>query len=270
MNRLWRERVTQAWREQHEEIKKSQQRLAELNEQANTRALTIDEQWERVVALSYVEDDAATVPFLRALLKESPSHVMANFVLGRILLTQRDPEGIEYLERSMKESPDLTMQACEAISGFYLEEGKNELAEEFRKRAEEAYKKAVRLREQALNFAATDQLVPHDLEDARVKEMQAQLAKVYGLAAAYFFRKIIDGADQPLYVMAVVADYTWREGVSAKHIEPLFNELSEKVVLPSPVVMLSLDHHAYLLNRVRRIPAAQVFRTPEVGVTVRH
>lgn len=271
MNRLWRERVAQAWRERHEELKLAQKQLAELEEQAKTRTLTVDEQWQRVVALSLLEDDAATVPFLRTLLKESPDNVTANFALGKILLTQGNAEGIGYLEKTMNDAPGVTQNACEAISGFYLEHGNNELAEQFRKRAEESYQKALRLQEQALSFKASDKFEPHGLEESRVKELQAQLAKVYGLAAAYLFRKIVDASEEPIYVLAVVASFTWRDGVSAKHIDPLFDEISAKVTLPSPVVMLSLDgEHAYLLGHIARIPGSQLFGTHEVGVTYRH
>ena len=268
MNRLWRERVSQAWNERHEDIKKSQKQLENLNEQANSRALTADEQWERVVALSYVEDDAATVPYIRALLNEAPDHLMANFALGRIMLSQGDAEGIGYLEKTMQGSPDLTASASETISGFYLEQGNNELAEQFRKRAEECYQKAARIQEQALNFTPNDQLVPHDLEENRVRELQVQLAKVYGLASAYFVRKVIPDSEQPIYVLAVVAQFTWKDGVSGKHLEPLFEDLWTKVELPSPVAILSLDIHPFLHERVLRVPGAQLFPTPAAPVNV--
>ena len=59
MNRLLRERVAQAWKQRQEEIQCLQKRLAELNTEAAARALTVDEQWQRVVAPANVEDDAA-------------------------------------------------------------------------------------------------------------------------------------------------------------------------------------------------------------------
>ena len=69
----------------------------------------------------------------------------------------------------------------------------------------------------------------------------------------------------------MIAEFTWRNGVSAKHIDPLFDELSTKVQLPSPLVMLSLDgSHAYLHDRISRIPGSQLFGTPDVGITYRH
>ena len=270
MNRLWRERVANAWNERHNEIKKSQQRLTQLDAEETKRALTAEERWERAMAVANLQDEAAAVPFIKAVLQEDPDHVMANLVLGKILLSERNAEGIPHLEKAMRAAPVFAQLACETISGFYLEEGNNELAEVFRKRAEESYQKALRLHEQSTNFAPTDQFVPHDLAESSVKELQAQLGKVYGLGAAYLFRKIIDGAEEPLYVLAVIASYTWRDGVSGKHIDPLFDDLSAKVQLPSPVSVLSLDGaNAYLTDRITRIPGAQLFATPDYAVAAR-
>ncbi|HXQ70129.1 MAG TPA: M48 family metalloprotease [Pyrinomonadaceae bacterium] len=262
MNRLWRERVSDAWNERHNGVKTLRKRLTELDEQAKTRALTVEEQWERVVALAETENREAAVPTMKAILDEAPDHVSANFALGRLLLEQGNADGIAYLERTIPVSSSIASEACELISGFYLEQGNNEMAETYRQRAEEHYKKALRFHEQATNFDASDKFAPHGLEESRVQQLQAQLAKVYGLAAAYLVRKIVDGAEQPLYVLAVVASYTWKDGVSGKHIDPLFEDLSAKVELPSPVSVLSLDGpHGYLLDTIIRIPGAQLYTT---------
>jgi len=59
--------------------------------------------------------------------------------------------------------------------------------------------------------------------------------------------------------------------VSGKHIAPLFDDLSAKVELPSPVSLLSLDGpHGYLMDRIIRVPGAQLFANADHGVTVRH
>lgn len=195
----------------------------------------------------------------------------ANYALGTILLEQGKAEGIKYLEKTMQAGPEMACDACELISGFYLEQGNTQLAETFRARAEEHYNNAARLQEQALSFTENDQFAPHDLEESRIKEIQTQLGKVRGLAAAYFVRKLLGGSEQSIYVLAVVAGYSWREGVSAKHIEPLFEDLSAKVTLPSPVVILSLEgEHGNLMDRIGAIPGALVFAAPDHGVTYRH
>ena len=270
MNRLWRERVAHAWNERHNDIKTLRKRLTELDEQANTRALTVDEQWERVVALAETESREAAAPAMKTLLDEAPQHVSANFTLGGLLLEQGNAEGVAYLERTIPVNSNAASQACEIISGFYLEQGNNEMAETYRQRAEEHYMKALCFQEQATNFAVSDKFAPHGLEQSRVEQLQAQLAKVYGLAAAYLVRKIVDGTEQPLYVLAVVASYTWKDGVSGKHIDPLFEDLSAKVELPSPVSVLSLDGpYGDMLDHISRIPGAQLYSTTDQGITVR-
>ncbi|HKV33453.1 MAG TPA: hypothetical protein VJP89_04015, partial [Pyrinomonadaceae bacterium] len=270
MNRLWRERVAHAWNERHNDIKTLRKRLTELDEQANTRALSVDEQWERVVALAETESREAAAPAMKTLLDEAPQHVSANFTLGGLLLEQGNAEGVAYLERTIPVNSNAASQACEIISGFYLEQGNNEMAETYRQRAEEHYMKALCFQEQATNFAVSDKFAPHGLEQSRVEQLQAQLAKVYGLAAAYLVRKIVDGTEQPLYVLAVVASYTWKDGVSGKHIDPLFEDLSAKVELPSPVSVLSLDGpYGDMLDHISRIPGAQLYSTTDQGITVR-
>jgi Zn-dependent protease with chaperone function len=264
MNRVWRERIAQHWRERHQEIKKAGKRLAELDDQTETRDLTVEEQWERALALAETNDQTAVLPAIKALLDETPDHVEANFVAGKILLDQGDADGIPYLEKTIQSGPEVAGEACQLISGFYLEQGYDEIAETFRKHAEKYFAKAFQLQQQVLSFTAADQFVSHDLEESRVQELQTQLRKIRGLGTAFLFRKIIEDREQPaFYVLAVTAEYTWRDGQSEKNIDLLFEDLWAKVDLPSPVTLLSLDgEHAYLSDRIKRIPGAVIFGTP--------
>jgi tetratricopeptide (TPR) repeat protein len=270
MNRLWRERIAQFWSERHEEIKTTRKRLSELDEQAKTRALTVDEQWERAIALTEIEDRAAAVPAIKALLNEAPDHVAANFSLGSFLLEQGNADGIQYLEKTFESSPEVAAQACELISDFYVQQGNEELAETFSNRAAEYYDKALKLNLQATKFSRNDQFLPHDLDQTRLQKLQAQLQTIRGLNAAFLIRKVIEGSE-PVYVLAVMAAYTWQDGESAMRIDQLFQDLSTKVELPSPLVILSLDgERAYLINPISSVPGAQIFATPEAGFTYRN
>jgi hypothetical protein len=264
MNRLWRERVAHTWSQRHNEIKKARKRLAELDEQASSRPLTIDEQWERAIALSEAEERTAALPALKALLDEAPEHVAANFAMGQILLDEGDADGVVYLEKTMPSGADVAAQACQLISGFYLEQGYDEIAETFRKHAEKYFQKAWQLRQQAVNISAGDEFAPHDFTDDRITQLQFQLRKVRGLNSALLFRKIIGANEPPLYVLGVTAEHTWRDGESGKHIDLLFEELQTKVVFPSNVTLLALEgENAHLLDRIRQIPGAEIYTTQE-------
>lgn len=270
-NRLWRERIARHWNDRHGQIKAAAARRAELDEQAKTRPLTIEEQWTRARAIAESENDEAAVTALKDILSESPEHAGANYALGTILLDDGNAEGVAYLEKVVQPGTELGVEACHKISGFYLEQGERQKAEEFRKQAEQNYNALLYVRQQAFTFSAKDRFAPHDLDETRVKELREQLKHVRGLAAAYLVRKLIDGPMPVLYVLAVNTAFTWRNGQSRQDIDSLFDELTAKVDIPSPSVFISLDgEHAYLLNHFCRIAGAELFATDEHGVRYLH
>jgi hypothetical protein len=121
------------------------------------------------------------------------------------------------------------------------------------------------LQQQAINISAGDEFAPHDFTDGQITQLQFQLRKVRGLRSAFLFRKIIGGNEPPIYVLAVTAEYTWRDGESGKHIDVLFEELQTKLVFPARTTLLSLEgENGHLLNQVRQIPGAEIFTPREV------
>lgn len=258
-NRLFREQLVQAWNQSHAQNNEAKKQLAKLEEDAKERALTIEEQWQRVMLLSQVQDNNAAIPLLKTILSEHPDHVGAHFALGAILLEQHNAEGVALLEKAMELSPASTGDASQVLSGFYFEQGNRELAETFRKRAVEHQEKEAKLREKTLELSVHDTFVPHEVKEAILKEIQAQLHKVRGLSEAFLFRKVVDS--EHVYVLAVLAGYSWQEGVSAKHLQPLFEDLVQITVLPSPLVFLSLDmEHGELLPKIRAVPGAAIYK----------
>ena len=259
-NRLLREQLAQAWSQSHANNNEAKKQLAKLEETAKERLLTIEEQWQRVMLLSQVQDDNATIPFLKTILSEHPDHVGAHFVLGAILLDQHNTEGVALLEKAMELNPATTGDASSRLSGFYFEQGNRELAETFRKRAVEHQEKEARLREKALDFSVRDTFVPHDVKEVLLKEIQTQLHKVRGLSEAFLFRKVVEGSEH-VYVLAVLAGYSWQEGVSEKHLEPLFQDLVQITAFPSPLVFLSLDMEpGELLPMIKAVPGAAIYK----------
>ena len=215
-----------------------------------------------------VKDRKEALPLVEAILREQPDHTGANFAMGSILLEQKNAAGIQYLEKAMQLERATTGDASLLLSGFYFDEGNKELAEEFRKRAEEHFEREQKQQEQALRFTENDHFIPHGLDENAIKEIQTQLTKVRGLERAYLVRKVIDGSDASIYVLGVLAGFTWRDGQNAKHLDPLFEELANIPGLPSPMVFLSLEgQYAGLLHKVDEIDGALLFTTAGAGVT---
>jgi Zn-dependent protease with chaperone function len=259
-NRILREQIVPTWNEAHKSAIASKKRFDELEAQANERALTFDEKWERVALLAEIQDQEAAIPSLQTILQEHPEHAGAHFALGAILLEQQDSGGIKHLEQAMDLKPVTVGDASTLLSGYYFQHGDKELAEKFRQRAAEYYENEQRRNQQALDFSKQDNFIPHDVDLVVLKEIQSQLHKAWGLSEAYLFRKVIEGAD-PVYVLAFLAGNSWKDGRNAKHLEPLFADLMKITVFPSPLVFLSLDlNHLELLPKISAVPAALIYK----------
>jgi len=207
---------------------------------------------------------------IREIIRENPNHLGANFVLGATLIEQQDVAGVQYLEKAMQLDPSTTEDACELIHEFYREQGLQDEAKSYRGRAEKHREQMARLHQGAVNLSVHDRFESHDLDDVTLRNLQADLAKTRGLAAAYLVRKAVDGAE-PLYVLAVFAGFTWKEGQSGKYIPELINELASDINFVKPCVFVSLDAKPYLTNTIASIPKAQLYvRDPDVGVVDRH
>lgn len=258
-NRLLREQLFQPWNENHAKTNEAKRRLGKLAEAANERPLTVEEQWERVTLLGQVQEDKDTIPVLQTMLSQYPDHGPAHFALGAILLEQQNSEGLKHLETAMQLSPATTIQGNALLSGFYFQQGEKELAESFRKRAAEEHQKQQQQRERALNFSERDDFVPHDLTEAALRDIQEQFNKVRGLSEAYLFRKVVDG--DHFYVLAFFAGYSWHEGSSAKHLQPLVTDLVNISVLPAPLVFIALDlNHIDLLPKIKAVSGSTIYK----------
>ena len=271
-NRLWRERIIETWRDQHEEVNKARKRLTELDKEAKKRPLTVDEQWERIVIVARIENPDDAIPAIQELLAADPDHTSANFALGNFLLGNGDAEGIKYLEKAIECGAELAAAACLRISAFYLERADHENSKEFSERADLYFDQAKRLQEQVFNFSLSDKFEPHDLEEGHVAEIKSQLAKVRGLESAYLIRKPLEGpTTASLYICVFTTLHTWQNGESARHVNELLEELSTKVHLPTPNMLVSIDGKPVdQLQPIHRVPGAQLFGSDDHGVIYRH
>jgi len=267
-DRLWREQIVETWRARHEFIKQARVRLSELEEKSGP--LSVDEQWERAGLVGETKAVADALPLIREVLRQNPKHLGANLALGAMLIEQQDSDGLQYLEKAMQLDQSTTGEVCELIHEFYREQGRQPEAESYRARAEKYYAQLARLHEAATNLSVHDHFEPHDLDDVTLKSLQVDLAKIRGLAGAYLVRKMIDGAE-PLYILAVLAGFSWKEGQSGKFIPELIDELASDLHFGKPVVFVSLDVKQYLANTITGIPNSQLYmRDAEVGAEHRH
>ena len=160
----------------------------------------------------------------------------------------------------MELKPSAVGDGSTLLAGFYFQQGDKKLSEQYRRRAAEYYENEQRRSQLALNFSEADNFIPHDVGADLLKEIQNQLNKAWGLSEAYLFRKVIEGTDS-VYVLAFLAGNSWKDGRNAKHLEPLFNDLWNISVLPTPLVFLPFDlKYLELLPKVSAVPGSLIYK----------
>jgi tetratricopeptide (TPR) repeat protein len=258
-NRLWNEAIADNWRAGHQYIQQARQRLTELEKKSETEPLTLEECWQMARDIGETRDPQTALPVIRRILEQSPNHAAANLAAGALLLREHDSAGLLHLEKAIELDPSTTGSACEAIYDFYREQGRQDEADAYRRQAEQYYDKVERRHEEAMNLTVHDHFAPHGLSNDELSDLQKQLLQVRGLARAWLVCKIVDEDVEPIYVLAVLAGQTWRNGRSEKNAAALLNELAASVKFLRPIVFVSLDVKAYLEKRFREIPEAEIY-----------
>jgi Zn-dependent protease with chaperone function len=250
-DRLWKEQISNTWREQHALMQKNRVRLTQLDEKHQEGRLTLPERWEHAQCVAEVKDSAAAVPLLRELIDQSPDHAGAHFALGTILLEQRDAAGIELLEKASQLDNSTKGPAYEWIANYLLNQGQREESEQYRARAEEFFDSQRKYMELALDFSYKDHFEPHGLEAGQIVSLRDEIRKIHAVEKAYLVRKIVSGAPEPYLVLGVVAE---PENVG------LIDQLVATLDIPGPAAFVLLaGKNKFLQPMFESIEGAQIF-----------
>ena len=132
IERDWRQQVIGPWQKEHTQILERRRTLAALNDRvASQQPLTQVEEWERVVATMQLEGNHEVLPLVRGFLDKYPDNNRAIFLMGKCLLIERDPAGLEWLDRAMRADPMATMPVCELAVSYLLDQGRKEDADRY-------------------------------------------------------------------------------------------------------------------------------------------
>jgi tetratricopeptide (TPR) repeat protein len=249
-DRLWKEQLTDSWREGHRVIQETRARLGELEKKSKSAPLSFEEQWERARCLAETGDSVAAVPVLQELVRQDPKHLGAHYALGAILLEQNDETGIELLQQATQLDATTTGDAYELIYKYLRNQGRQKEAETYRARSIEYFEERQELMQKALNFTYKDRFEPHELDAGQITELRNNLRKVHAVDKAYLVRKIVDGAAEPFYILGIVPT----------HDDPeLMDQLASTITLSRPLIFVQLGQNKFLEPMLSSIPGSQIF-----------
>lgn len=95
------------------------QRLSELQARIDQGEDSDELLWELADATEKVEGKAAAIAIYQRLLKRNPTHAKTIFAVGRILLSQNDPAGVDVLEKAIKLNSACRPQAYWLLANYF-------------------------------------------------------------------------------------------------------------------------------------------------------
>ncbi|HEX8209741.1 MAG TPA: M48 family metalloprotease [Longimicrobium sp.] len=261
MDRAWLEEVRAGWTARHHEMRQAAERLAELEERAES--LTPDEAKERAFAVANLRGAEAAVPLFRDLAEAEPADAQIRYMLGQLLLGCDDEEGLRHLETAMAADPGLVHGGCAASHAFLHRAGRVEEAEAYWRRLQEHgdLMSAAQEERSAGGLTARDVFLPHGLDEEAVGAIEEALRRHRDVASAFLVRKEVKILpEHPLYVFAVVPDWTWKRAEHGNHSANLVQRLVQEIPFPGDAVVLTLEGNFKNLRKpIAAVPGSDVY-----------
>ena len=114
----WLERNKLKWNERYQHVKQGRSKLANLKTKT-IQSLTAEELWELASLTEEFAPDEDCLPLFELYSKKRPDDADAYFVMGRLLLTRNNEDGVEAMKQAMDKQPHLKLRACDWIIYFY-------------------------------------------------------------------------------------------------------------------------------------------------------
>ncbi len=82
-------------------------------------ALSANDLWNRARWLMELDGEPAALPNLKALLEKEPDHAIANFIIGKHLISQKDAKAIDHIKLAMNCDRELVPAGKQILSSFF-------------------------------------------------------------------------------------------------------------------------------------------------------
>jgi Zn-dependent protease with chaperone function len=250
-DRRWQDNILPVWQERHREVQEGRRDLAELNARLDSGAeLTLQEAYNRAKLTEAVGDDAdAALDQFRALHQRAPDDAVICFGLGARLLDRDDDGGCALIERAMQLDEDATLQGCERLRDYHWRNGRKEEAHAWHQRLVERAQLQQAAGKERNQITLRDPFERHDLAEAALAELCAQLRAIPELRKAYFVRKRVRYlAHRPCYVLGFSVTRPLQLH-SQKRAREVLQRIQETVRFPSETLIINVEGVNYRFGR---------------------
>jgi Zn-dependent protease with chaperone function len=260
----WQEDAGPFWREQHDEARRGETRLADLEAGGAWQALPPEELREYAGLVSRLHGLAAARDVWERLLELEPENGEAFLALGELAAERADPAAHDLLERAAELEPLYAPHALSTRARLLAGEGARAEAAACRRRAAEAQALVEQAHVERSRLTPADDVTDHGLPPETVERIAAVFDRKE-IARAYLARKAPETLTDhyPVYVVGYVrrggALRYERRGAKGRLETELFEALQD--VMPGPYWLVDLTEGSSRLHkRLRGLEGARIAR----------
>jgi Zn-dependent protease with chaperone function len=246
LDESWQSAVARPWSERHEELKSQRALLRGLAEKEGAgETLSPGELWCRASAYTELDEPANAIEPLRALLEMQPENARAHYMLGQILLEQRDHAGREHLERTMTLTSEFTLRCAAALREHYVGQGREEDARAMA-RLEQTHGEELRLSlAERQDVTKQDSLEPVELSPEYLRRVIAAAEADPRIESVRIARKTTRHLPDFPVIVVLVERHGWRRDASLVKDDALAMDV---------LAQIDVDTYVRLLVCVLRAP----------------
>jgi len=258
----WAKQVHDLWRDRHARANALQNRLARLDQSVPTPDTDVDALWDKARVVIELQREKEAEPLLRQILTLNPRHCAANFLLGRLLLDNSNPDGVGHLEAVMTEDDESVPAASKILHAHYWRTGQTERLSELNVRLDRYEKNLAASHKERSSVQAGDTFIPHGLSEEELQKLRATLAADPQLAFAELAQKEMKHfPKQKFFVLCVHRWPAWHRLPNTEQDRVLVNRLARVVQLPGRVLVIPPSGtYKPLARKIQAVPGAEVYR----------
>ncbi|HEY0009649.1 MAG TPA: M48 family metallopeptidase, partial [Tepidisphaeraceae bacterium] len=199
----WQKPIEEKWKSSYDSAQLDLRELAEL--EAKSDSLDVDQQLRLARLIEGYRDRAVAFNRVRDLAAAHPEHPGAAYVLGAMMLDERNIEGIPLIEQAMQTEAGFVRPGCDLLYAHYTRTGQSEAARSIAERAMQASEADDQAQQERLTWPPALHLKPHDLSDELIQPLLDWLRQDPQVKTAYLVRREVTlRPDVPAYMLAIV------------------------------------------------------------------
>lgn len=261
LSSIWKQESSTAWQLRHQLGISLQHRIEQLQEAMPSRERDADSLWDKAHTTLQLHGEKAALPLIKEVLEAHPAHALANFSMGRILLSEDDPEGEELLERAISKDETLLPASCDLLFDFYRRRGDTAQLNALRARLDEYDVRFEAGQKERQSVSASDALLPHGLAEAELKAVQRILGEVEDLRGAWLARKKLTYfPEKKLFLLCVEVGNRWVLTVEDLEQEAI-GFLLGRIELPGQALIFALrGEQRRLGKKIKKFPGSSILK----------